>query len=68
MDGGMTEVMDILRAGQARKHFATTAMNERSSRSHTAFIVQVCSYDSCQTMNSLYLREKDVNNSIKSGE
>lgn len=37
----LSEAMDIIRLGQARKRFAATAMNERSSRSHTAFIVQL---------------------------
>ena len=34
-------VIDLLNEGHTRKHFASTAMNERSSRSHTAFIVQI---------------------------
>jgi hypothetical protein len=34
-------VFAILREGHARKKFAATAMNDRSSRSHTAFIIQV---------------------------
>lgn len=34
-------VIDLLDEGHTRKHFASTAMNERSSRSHTAFIVQI---------------------------
>ena len=33
--------VDILRAGHSRKKFAATAMNERSSRSHTAFIITI---------------------------
>ena len=33
--------MNILRQGHARKRFAATEMNERSSRSHTALIIQV---------------------------
>lgn len=33
--------IDILRIGHSRKRFAATAMNERSSRSHTAFIITV---------------------------
>ena len=32
----MSEAMEIIKNGQARKRFAATAMNERSSRSHTA--------------------------------
>ena len=38
---GLQGVMQMLRRGQERKKFAATAMNDRSSRSHTAFIVQV---------------------------
>jgi len=34
-------VINLLNEGHTRKHFASTAMNERSSRSHTAFIVQI---------------------------
>ena len=37
----MPAVMAALRRGHERKRFAATAMNDRSSRSHTAFIVQV---------------------------
>ena len=37
----MSTVVDIVNAGNARKKFAATAMNDRSSRSHTAFIIQV---------------------------
>ena len=39
--GNLEQVVDALCTGHARKKFAATAMNERSSRSHTAFIVQV---------------------------
>ena len=35
------QVKAALRTGHDRKRFAATAMNDRSSRSHTAFIVQV---------------------------
>jgi kinesin family protein C2/C3 len=41
MDGGIADVMQILRVGHSNKHFAATAMNDQSSRSHTAFIVQI---------------------------
>lgn len=34
----MDEALNMIRIGQARKTFAATAMNERSSRSHTAII------------------------------
>mmetsp|Transcript_20450 Transcript_20450/g.45697 ORF Transcript_20450/g.45697 Transcript_20450/m.45697 type:complete len:610 (-) Transcript_20450:109-1938(-) len=37
----MQQVMETLRCGHERKRFAATAMNERSSRSHTAFVVHV---------------------------
>lgn len=37
----MDNTMEILRIGQARKRFAETAMNDHSSRSHTAFIIHV---------------------------
>ena len=35
----MTDVLELLQDGQQRKHFAATAMNHRSSRAHTLFIV-----------------------------
>lgn len=41
IDDGMQSVMTVLRKGHERKRFAATAMNDRSSRSHTAFIVQI---------------------------
>lgn len=34
-------MLDVLKQGHARKRFAATAMNNRSSRSHTAFVVHV---------------------------
>jgi hypothetical protein len=37
----MPAVMGTLRRGHERKRFAATAMNDRSSRSHTVFIVQI---------------------------
>jgi hypothetical protein len=37
----LTDVMDTLKKGHSRKKFAATAMNERSSRSHTAVVIQV---------------------------
>jgi hypothetical protein len=37
----MLTALDILRKGHARKRFASTAMNERSSRSHTALVVKL---------------------------
>ena len=37
----MEDVLNILRLAHERKRFAATAMNERSSRSHTAVIVHV---------------------------
>lgn len=37
----LIDVMATLRKGHARKKFAATAMNERSSRSHTAVVIQV---------------------------
>eukprot|EP00607_Mallomonas_marina_P010567 CAMPEP_0182422368 /NCGR_PEP_ID=MMETSP1167-20130531/8037_1 /TAXON_ID=2988 /ORGANISM="Mallomonas Sp, Strain CCMP3275" /LENGTH=647 /DNA_ID=CAMNT_0024600377 /DNA_START=372 /DNA_END=2315 /DNA_ORIENTATION=+ len=37
----MRSVLDILRRGHARKRFAATAMNDRSSRSHTLLIILV---------------------------
>jgi len=39
--GDINAVLDVLRLGQARKKFAKTAMNERSSRSHTALVLLV---------------------------
>lgn len=35
------EVLDMLRMGHARKRFAATAMNDRSSRSHTILVLSV---------------------------
>lgn len=35
----LDSVVDVLRLGHSRKKFAQTAMNDRSSRSHTAFII-----------------------------
>lgn len=35
------EVLDLLRKGHARKRFAATAMNDRSSRSHTILVLGV---------------------------
>ena len=37
----MVEILTFLKEGQGRKRFAATAMNERSSRSHTAIILTV---------------------------
>merc|ERR1711916_8115 len=34
------EFVNILSQGQRRKHFAATAMNERSSRSHSVLVIQ----------------------------
>jgi hypothetical protein len=51
LDGGLCDVMDILRQGHANKRFAATAMNERSSRSHTAFIVQITQTKNAQNAN-----------------
>jgi hypothetical protein len=35
----LEDAADLLRTGNLRKHFAATAMNDRSSRSHTALIL-----------------------------
>lgn len=37
----LEQVKHTLRTGHERKRFAATAMNDRSSRSHTAFVIQV---------------------------
>ena len=37
----LDDALRLLRAGQVRKRFAATAMNDRSSRAHTVFILQV---------------------------
>lgn len=37
----LESVNALLNEGHSRKHFASTAMNDRSSRSHTAFVVQI---------------------------
>ena len=46
--------MNILRQGHARKRFAATEMNERSSRSHTALIIQVSHYDDMMICISIF--------------
>lgn len=38
-------MLKVLQLGQERKRFAATAMNDRSSRSHTAMILQVLQVD-----------------------
>jgi len=38
--GTLDEIFDILSRGHARKRFSATAMNDRSSRSHSVLIVQ----------------------------
>ena len=48
-------VITLLNEGHRRKHFASTAMNDRSSRSHTAFIVKIS-----QTYNN-----KDIHNTTQ---
>ena len=37
----MDQIMETLRSGHERKKFASTEMNERSSRAHTALIIHV---------------------------
>jgi len=37
----LSTAVEVLRSGHAKKRFAATAMNDRSSRSHTAFVLQV---------------------------
>ena len=37
----MNHVLEILKIGHERKRFAATAMNDRSSRSHTAIVIHV---------------------------
>lgn len=37
----MNEVMELVDVGNARKRFAATAMNDRSSRSHSALVIEV---------------------------
>lgn len=36
---GLTDIQDVLRIGEAQKRRAATAMNERSTRAHSLFIV-----------------------------
>lgn len=36
-----TEALRVLQRGQARKHVASTSMNERSSRAHTIFVLNL---------------------------
>ena len=35
------QVVEILQRGEERKRYAATAMNERSSRAHTVFLLQL---------------------------
>ena len=35
----LSEVLDILKQGELNRHFAATAMNHNSSRSHTMYIL-----------------------------
>jgi kinesin family protein 5 len=39
----LADCFEVLRTGQLRKRFASTAMNDHSSRSHTVFILHVLS-------------------------
>ena len=39
------DVVEILRQGEARKKYAETAMNERSSRAHTVCIMHISQYN-----------------------
>ena len=39
--GNREELWEVLRRGEARKHYAATAMNERSSRAHTLLVVHL---------------------------
>ena len=65
------ELIEILRVGQTRKRFATTAMNDRSSRSHTALIVHVTQvyhdvhHKSLQSPNQEHEHENDHDNEAK---
>ena len=65
------ELIEILRVGQTRKRFATTAMNDRSSRSHTALIVHVTQvyhdvhHKSLQSPNQEHEHENDNDNEAK---
>eukprot|EP00605_Chrysophyceae_sp_TOSAG23-4_P002725 GSChrysophyteH1.ASY1.ANO1.3004.1 assembled CDS len=51
VSASLTPIIDVesmvrtLTLGQERKRFAATAMNERSSRSHTAMVIQVMQVD-----------------------
>eukprot|EP01041_Mallomonas_annulata_P001896 gene1896-3673_t len=59
--GSMMDVLDILRRGHARKRFAATAMNERSSRSHTVLVIQVTqSRTDCDTLIKSELHLADL--------
>lgn len=37
----LADVVEVLRTGNKRKHFAATAMNDRSSRAHTALVLHL---------------------------
>lgn len=40
----MESVTNLLSIGHSNKHFAATAMNDRSSRAHTVFVMQLSQY------------------------
>mmetsp|Transcript_33059 Transcript_33059/g.104597 ORF Transcript_33059/g.104597 Transcript_33059/m.104597 type:complete len:772 (-) Transcript_33059:70-2385(-) len=39
--GDVYGILDVLRRGEERKHYAATAMNERSSRAHTVLVLRI---------------------------
>mmetsp|Transcript_15407 Transcript_15407/g.23228 ORF Transcript_15407/g.23228 Transcript_15407/m.23228 type:complete len:745 (+) Transcript_15407:73-2307(+) len=54
----MTDAATALQTGNARKHFAATAMNDHSSRSHTAIVLHLAQYSAnthTQVKSHLYL-------------
>jgi len=45
MVGNLDEVLKVLQVGEQRKRYAATAMNDRSSRAHTVFILHLSQYN-----------------------
>lgn len=58
----LQEAFNLLKMGHANKKFAATAMNDRSSRSHTSFIIHVtrmsdtCGADTRNNNNTMLVR------------
>ncbi|XP_002739717.2 uncharacterized protein LOC100369687, partial [Saccoglossus kowalevskii] len=60
---GYSQVMDLLRKGEGRRHIAGTNMNEHSSRSHTIFCIVIESreYDESNESNDTAVKVAHLN-------